>query len=266
MSTHSPDTQKSLLPADLTPETAASVGDYVALVRSYLMSLQDDLVSQIGRLAEGSLRDLPAEFVGEAIETPGGGLARPRVFADLWDGSHTQTGVEKAAVQFTHSIGASLPPAATERNPELAGRPFQALAVSVIVHPHNPYVPTTHMNVRFFVVEADEPVWYFGGGFDLTPYYGFVNDAQHWHQTAYAAVGDHYPMMKAQCDEYFRLPHRDEPRGIGGIFFDDWTEGGFASAFSLVRRVGDGLALAYVPIFERRCATPYGARERAFLC
>ena len=155
-----------------------------------------------------------------------------------------------------------MPPAATERNPALAGKPFQALAVSVIVHPHNPYVPTTHMNVRFFVVEADEPVWYFGGGFDLTPYYGFVDDAVHWHQTAYAAVGDHYEMMKARCDEYFYLSHRDEARGVGGIFFDDWTDGGFAQAFSLVRRVGDGLQLAYMPIFQRRAQTAYGARER----
>ena len=250
----------------VTPETAATANDYVALVREYLLSLQESLVSKIGELAsaEGTT-ELP-EFVGEGIKTPGGGLAQPRVFADAWDGSYKQTGVEKAAVQFTHSVGASLPPAATERNPALAGKPFQALAVSVIVHPHNPYVPTTHMNVRFFVVDADVPVWYFGGGFDLTPYYGFVDDATHWHQTARAAVGEHYDKMKARCDEYFHLPHRDEARGIGGIFFDDWTDGGFAEAFSLMRRVGDGLALAYAPIFVRRTKMGYGERERNFQC
>jgi len=251
---------------DLSAESATTIDEYVGLVRDYLTALQSSLVATIGDLAGNDGRDNTPEFVGEALETPGGGLARPRVFADPWDGSHSQTGVEKAAVQFTHSVGAALPPAATERNPALAGKPFQALAVSVIVHPHNPYVPTTHMNVRFFAVDADTPVWYFGGGFDLTPYYGFVEDARHWHQTAYAAVGDHYPAMKQRCDEYFLLSHRNEARGIGGVFFDDWTEGGFAQAFSLMRRVGDGLALAYVPIFERRAARAYTARERRFQC
>jgi len=253
---------------DLSAESATTVDDYVTLVRAYLSSLQSSLVNTIGDLAATGRAgpDQIPEFVGEALETPGGGLARPRVFADPWDGSYRQTGVEKAAVQFTHSVGAALPPAATERNPALAGKPFQALAVSVIVHPHNPFAPTTHMNVRFFAVEADTPVWYFGGGFDLTPFYGFVDDATHWHQTAYQAVGDHYPAMKARCDEYFLLGHRNEARGIGGVFFDDWTEGGFAEAFALMRRVGDGLALAYVPIFERRAKTPYGPRERSFQC
>lgn len=251
---------------DLSAESATTIDDYVTLVRAYLSTLQSSLVTTIGELAATSSAGQKPEFVGAALDTPGGGLARPRVLADPWDGSHTQTGVEKAAVQFTHSVGAALPPAATERNPALAGKPFQALAVSVIVHPHNPFVPTTHMNVRFFAVDADTPVWYFGGGFDLTPFYGFVEDAVHWHQTAFAAVGDHYPAMKARCDEYFMLTHRNEARGIGGLFFDDWTEGGFAQAFALMRRVGDGLALAYVPIFERRAKTPYGPRERAFQC
>lgn len=251
---------------ELSAESATTIDDYVGLVRGYLTGLQQALVTTIGDLAATGDPLKTPEFVGEALDTPGGGLARPRVLADPWDGSHSQIGVEKAAVQFTHSVGAALPPAATERNPALAGKPFQALAVSVIVHPHNPYVPTTHMNVRFFAVDADEPVWYFGGGFDLTPFYGFVEDASHWHQTAYAAVGDHYPAMKARCDEYFLLSHRNEARGIGGVFFDDWSEGGFAQAFSLMRRVGDGLARAYVPIFERRTATPYGPRERQFQC
>ncbi len=247
---------------DISPEEASTTNEYVGLVRHYLLSLQASLVDRIANLAQPS----SSAFSTESIDTPGGGLAQPRVFADPWDGSFTQRGVEKAAVQFTHSVGAALPPAATERNPQLAGAPFQALACSVIVHPHNPYVPTTHMNVRFFAVDAEQPVWYFGGGFDLTPYYGFVDDARHWHQTAHGAVGDHYPAMKARCDEYFHLSHRQEARGIGGVFFDDWTEGGFASAFGLMRRVGDGLALAYAPIFERRTEMAYGKQQRDWQC
>ncbi len=159
-------------------------------------------------------------FRGDESASPGGGIARPRV---LEGGAH----IEKAAVQFTHSIGTSLPPAATERNPHLAGQRFQAVAISLIVHPRNPYVPTTHMNLRFFFVEAQEPVWYFGGGFDLTPYYGFDEDCVHWHQRAMDACAPFgaslYPELKEACDSYFFLPHRNEPRGIGGIFFDDWT-------------------------------------------
>ena len=253
---------------DVLPEDAATTAQYVGLVRHYLLSLQSSLVDRIGGFAGSSngASTISPTFTSESIATPGGGLAQPRVIADAWDGSFTQCGVEKAAVQFTHSVGAALPPAATERNPQLAGAPFQALACSVIVHPHNPYAPTTHMNVRFFAVDAEQPVWYFGGGFDLTPCYGFVDDARHWHQTAFAAVGDHYPAMKARCDEYFHLEHRQEARGIGGIFFDDWTEGGFADAFALMRRVGDGLALAYAPIFERRTRMPYGERERNWQC
>ncbi len=251
-----------------TPEKATTTREYVALVRRYLLSLQASLVERIDGFASSansSSATKPA-FSTESIETQGGGLSQPRVIADPWDGSYNQQGIEKAAVQFTHSVGAALPPAATERNPQLAGTPFQALACSLIIHPHNPYAPTTHMNVRFFAVDSQTPVWYFGGGFDLTPYYGFVEDAQHWHQTAYAAVGDEYPMMKARCDEYFYLPHRQEARGIGGVFFDDWTQGGFAAAFALLRRVGDGLALGYTPIFEKRAKMAYGERERQWQC
>ena len=249
----------------ITADSATTVDDYVGLVRAYLMSLQDSLVACITDLATTKQNAAPM-FVGDTLNTPGGGLARPRVLADPWDTSHRQCGVEKAAVQFTHSVGDALPPAATARNPALAGKPFQALAVSVIVHPHNPYAPTTHMNVRFFAVDAPEPVWYFGGGFDLTPYYGFVEDAKHWHQTAFTAVGNHYPAMKARCDDYFHISHRNEARGIGGVFFDDFTEGGFNAAFALMQRVGDGLAHGYVPIFKRRAAMGYGSRERAFQC
>ena len=218
-------------------------------VRDYFMSLQDAIVSALETL------DGEAEFLKENISSPGGALSRPRV---LEGGKR----IEKAAVQFTHSKGPSLPPAATERNPQLAGHGFQATAISLIVHPCNPYVPTTHANLRFFLVEADEPVWYFGGGFDLTPYYGFEEDCVHWHGQARAATGAHYPALKAICDEYFYLSHRQECRGIGGVFFDDWTEGGFETAFDFTQAVGDHFLPAYQPIFERRMDTPYGERER----
>ncbi len=218
-------------------------------VRNYFMELQDRIVSTL----EGI--DGERTFLREDLPGPDGSLTRPRV---LEDGPH----IEKAAVQFTHSKGASLPAAATERNPQLAGHGFQATAISLIVHPRNPYVPTTHANLRFFLVEADEPVWYFGGGFDLTPYYGFEEDAVHWHAQAREATGEHYPAMKAACDEYFYLPHRQECRGIGGVFFDDWIGGGFDASFALTKAVGDHFLPAYQPIFERRMGIGYGERER----
>lgn len=230
----------------------------ILAVRDYFMDLQDRICA--GLAAE----DGSAEFSREELPGPGGGLARPRVLAD-------GPVIEKTAVQFTHSIGQQLPAAATERNPELTGRGFQATAISLIVHPRNPYAPTTHMNLRCFVVDAgagEDPVWYFGGGFDLTPYYGFDEDAVHWHTEAKAACdpfgADLYPRLKAWCDRYFYLDHRDEQRGIGGIFFDDWTEGGFASAFSFTRSVGEHFMSAYLPILAQRKDTPYGERERDF--
>jgi coproporphyrinogen III oxidase len=218
-------------------------------VRDYFMNLQDEIVSALEAL------DGKIEFIKEDVPGDNGALSRPRV---LEAGAR----IDKAAVQFSHSKGASLPPAATERNPHLAGQGFEATAISLIVHPVNPYVPTTHANLRFFFVDADEPVWYFGGGFDLTPYYGFENDCTHWHSQAQEAAGEHYGAMKAACDEYFYLGHRQECRGIGGLFFDDWTEGGFDSAFDFTRSVGDHFLPAYRPIFEKRMATDYGERER----
>jgi len=215
----------------------------------YFAALQSQIVSALEEL------DGEATFLREEVPGPHGGVSRPRV---LENGRH----IEKAAVQFTHSIGDSLPPAATERNPHLAGHGFHATAISLIVHPRNPYVPTTHANLRFFLVEADEPAWYFGGGFDLTPYYGFEEDAVHWHEHARAATGEHYPALKRACDEYFYLPHREECRGIGGIFFDDWTQGGFDASLAFTQSVGDHFLPAYRPIFERRADTPYGERER----
>jgi coproporphyrinogen III oxidase len=224
-------------------------------VRDYFSALQNSICARLEYL-DGAQR-----FRGDESTSPGGGVARPRV---LEGGVH----IEKAAVQFTHSIGTSLPPAATERNPQLAGHGFQAVAISLIVHPRNPHVPTTHMNLRFFAVDAREPVWYFGGGFDLTPYYGYDEDCVHWHRQASDACAPFgeslYPELKQACDTYFFLPHRNEPRGIGGIFFDDWTRGGFARSFAFVRSVGDHFLPAYVPIFERRMGTASDERQRGF--
>ena len=223
----------------------------VSRVRDYFLELQATICNALAQ-ADGT-----AEFSSERIPGPDDTFAQPRVLAD---GER----IEKAAVQFTHSAGASLPPAATERNPGAAGQPFQATAISLIVHPRNPYAPTTHMNLRFFIVQTEVPIWYFGGGFDLTPYYGFEEDAVHWHRVAADAAGGHYPAMKEACDEYFFLSHRNEPRGIGGIFFDDWTHGGFAESFELVRRIGDAFLPAYLPILTRRISAAYGERERNF--
>jgi coproporphyrinogen III oxidase len=167
-------------------------------------------------------------------------------------------------------MGKELPPAASVRRPELAGRGFAAMGVSVIVHPRNPYAPTSHANVRFFVAEkaGEDPAWWFGGGFDLTPYYGFEEDAVHWHQTARTACDpygtDLYPRLKQWCDEYFFLKHRNEPRGIGGLFFDDFNECGFEHSFGFTRSVGDGYLSAYLPILQRRKELPYGERQREF--
>ncbi len=226
----------------------------VAAVRDYLLELQDAICAELERV-DGSAR-----FRSDDVERPGGGRSRPRV---LEGGEH----VERSAVNFSHTRGARLPEAGTQRKPELAGQPFEAASLSLIVHPRNPYAPTTHMNVRAFCAsEAGAPAtWWFGGGFDLTPYYGFEEDCVHWHATARDAVGaERYPRMKQWCDEYFFLPHRGEPRGIGGVFFDDWSEGGFEQSFALLRGVGDAFVPAYVPILERRVNTPYGERERDF--
>ncbi len=172
---------------------------------------------------------------------------------------------ERAGVARSVVRGPALPPSATASRPELAGRPFQAMGVSVVLHPRNPYVPTTHCNVRMLNVGGDglPAVRWFGGGFDLTPYYGFEDDARAWHRAARDAVGAAlYPRFKRQCDDYFFIRHRDEPRGIGGLFFDDWVEGGDAPAFALTRRVGEAFWAAYAPIVAARKDTPYGDRER----
>lgn len=172
---------------------------------------------------------------------------------------------ERGGVALSVVEGPALPPSATAARPELAGRSFRAMGVSLVMHPRNPHAPTAHMNVRFLVAEKPgaEAVWWFGGGFDLTPYYGYDEDVRHWHVQAREACGSAlYPRFKQHCDDYFFLRHRGEPRGVGGLFFDDWSEGGFVASFALQRAIGDRFLPAYVPIVERRQHTPYGERER----
>ncbi len=177
---------------------------------------------------------------------------------------------ERAGVGFSHVLGSKLPPAATIAHPEAAGRAWEAMGVSLVLHPRNPYVPTVHMNIRFFVAEkeGEAPIWWFGGGMDLTPYYGFEEDCTHFHRTNKSALDtfdtDYYPQFKKQCDEYFYLKHRKEPRGIGGIFFDDFNVLSFEQSFALQRAVGDSFLQAYLPILQRRKDTPYSEIERDF--
>ena len=177
---------------------------------------------------------------------------------------------EQAGVNFSHVKGAAMPASATAHRPELAGAPFEAMGVSLVIHPKNPYVPTSHANVRFFIAypEGKQPVWWFGGGFDLTPFYPFDEDIRHWHQIAHdlcAPFGaELYPEYKTWCDEYFYLKHRDEMRGVGGLFFDDLNRRDFETCLNFIRAVGYGFIDAYVPIIERRKAMPYGDRERNF--
>lgn len=222
-----------------------------------LTDLQDRISGAL-EAADGGTRFQESLFPGEGTV-----FSRPRV---LEGGDR----IEKAAVNFTHSRGAQLPPAATERRPELAGAPFEAVSLSLIVHPRNPYAPTTHMNVRGFVAQPSgaEPCGWLGGGFDLTPYYGFEEDAVHWHEQSRAACAPlgkgAYARFKKECDEYFFLHHRQEARGIGGIFFDDLQEPDWATCFSFLCSVGDHFLPAYLPILERRCDHPYGERERDF--
>lgn len=235
-----------------------SAADVDAVV-AYLEGLQDQICEQLEAL------DGQGRFERSELPRPGGGRSRPRVL----EGGAV---CEKAAVNFTQTVGRDLPAAATERRPELAGRRYQAVSVSLIVHPRNPYAPTSHANFRFFSAEGkpgDEGhAWWFGGGFDLTPYYGFDEDAVHWHRCARDAADpfgkELYPRFKAECDAYFFLPHRQEPRGIGGVFFDDFSERDFAHSFALVRSLGDAYLAAYLPIVRRRIDTPYGDRERDF--
>ena len=226
-------------------------------LRAYLLDLQD----RVCRALEEE--DSSARFAGEPLAGERGGLARPRVLA-------AGAVFEKAAVHFSHTVGACLPAVAEARRPELRGATFEAVSVSAVVHPRNPYVPTAHLNLRLFAAQGGEPqaVWWFGGGFDLTPCYGFEEDAVHWHETARAACqpfgAELYHRFKKRSDEYFYLPHRGETRGVGGIFFDDLREPDFETCAAFARSVGDHFLPAYLPIVRRRKATPWGERQRAF--
>ena len=226
-------------------------------VKSYLESLQDNICKALAT-ADGK-----KQFVEETWQREEGGGGRSRVLAE-------GAVIEKGGVNFSHVMGEAMPASATAHRPELAGRRFEAMGVSLVIHPHNPYVPTSHANVRFFIAEKDgaEPVWWFGGGYDLTPYYGNDEDCVHWHQTAQAACQpfgeDIYQKYKHWCDEYFYLKHRDEPRGIGGLFFDDLNTPDFATSFAFMQAVGDSYTKAYIPIIEKRKDQPYTDRERQF--
>ena len=217
-------------------------------VRTYLLALQDSICVALER------EDGTGRFKEDAWTRAEGGGGRSRVLSE-------GAVFEKAGVGFSHVSGATLPPSATASRPELAGKAFHALGVSLVIHPRNPYVPTSHMNVRFFCAGD---IWWFGGGFDLTPYYGVEEDCVHWHRTARTATGEHYPRFKVWCDDYFYLKHRAEPRGVGGVFFDDFNAPGFEASFALMRAVGDAFVPAYLPIVQKRKATPHGERERDF--
>ena len=225
-------------------------------VREFLVDLQGRIVAPLAALDGGV-------FIEDCWERAAGGGGVSRI---LEDGNV----FERAGVNFSHVFGAGLPPSASVSRPELAGRSFQAVGVSVVIHPRNPHVPTVHLNVRFFVAEKTgaAPVWWFGGGMDLTPYYGYAEDAVHFHWTcrdALARFGEaQYRRYKQWCDDYFRIRHRNEPRGIGGIFFDDLNVPDFKTCFALMRAVGEHFLPAYLPIVERRRNTSYGERERAF--
>jgi coproporphyrinogen III oxidase len=227
-------------------------------IYNYLQKLQAKIIEAI-ELVDGKT------FLQDSWQRPEGGggnsclLEEGNVF-------------ERAGVGFSHVLGNKLPPAASVAHPEAAGRPWEAMGVSLVFHPRNPYIPTVHMNVRFFIAkaqnESEQDIWWFGGGMDLTPYYGFEEDAEHFHRTNKTALDafdtSYYPRFKKDCDEYFYLKHRKEPRGIGGIFYDDFNELGFERTFDFHRAVGDAFLQAYLPIVQRRKDTPYGENERDF--
>ena len=232
-----------------------------AAVRAYLLGLQDRIVDALQAEDAGHPFLTDAWTREPATRLEGDGMSR------LVEGGEL---LERGGCNFSHVKGTALPPSATQHRPELAGAPFEALGVSLVFHPRNPYVPTVHMNVRMFAAlpEGREPVCWFGGGIDLTPYYGFDEDAVHFHRVlrdALAPFGaDKYARFKRWCDEYFFLKHRNEPRGIGGVFFDDFAELGFERSFGMMRAVGDAFLSAYLPIVQRRRGLAHGERERDF--
>ena len=235
----------------------------VNAVKEYLLNLQDEICNALAEEdgGEGFIEDSWDRDDDTSTTLKGGGRSRVLEEGKVF---------EKAGINFSHVHGDTLPGSATAHRPELAGRSFQALGVSLVIHPRNPYEPTSHANIRFFIAEkeGEDPVWWFGGGFDLTPYYGNDEDVIHWHSEAKKACDpfgeDAYPKYKKWCDEYFYLKHRDEPRGIGGLFFDDLNEGGFDQCFAFMKSVGDHYIPAYRPIVTKRKNLEYGEREREF--
>ncbi len=229
----------------------------VGSIRAYLLGLQETICNTLASI-DGSASFLRDEWTRSS---GGGGISRVLEKGAVF---------EKAGVNFSEVYGANLPPSATDSRPELAGCSFRAMGVSLVTHPDNPYVPTSHANVRFFIAEREgkAPIWWFGGGFDLTPYYGFQEDCVHWHQTARMACepfGAHvYPEFKAWCDRYFYLKHREEARGIGGLFFDDYAQNSFEHSFGLMKSIGDAYLEAYTPIVNRRKDMLFGDNEKSF--
>jgi coproporphyrinogen III oxidase len=225
-------------------------------VKSYLIELQDRITAAVEKIDS-------AKFRRDAWERPEGGGGESRVLSD-------GAVFERAGVSVSHVFGEKMPPSASNLRPEIAGAPFEAMGLSLVFHPRNPHAPTTHCNVRFMAARpaAGPEVWWFGGGFDLTPYYPYDEDVLHWHQTAQAACRPFgagvYEKYKEWCDRYFFLPHRNETRGVGGLFFDDLNESGFDSSFAFQRSIGDHFLPAFMPILERRKDRPYGDRERRF--
>jgi len=226
-------------------------------VKRYLLKLQDNICQTL-ELADGK-----GEFKEDNWQREQGGGGRTRVLTG-------GTVIEQGGVNFSHVFGGMLPPSATAARPELAGRSFQAVGVSLVIHPHNPKIPTSHANVRFFIAEkeGEEPVWWFGGGFDLTPFYPIQEDVVHWHKVAHKLCEpfgtEVYPKYKKWCDDYFYLKHRNETRGVGGLFFDDLNEWGFERSFKFMQAVGDGFLDAYIPIVEKRKGLSFTPAERDF--
>ena len=228
-------------------------------VISFMQGLQDQICQGLEQ-ADGK-----RTFQEDRWQHANGGGGRSRVMSG-------GALIEQGGVNFSHVRGDTLPASASARRPELAGKPFSAVGVSLVIHPENPHVPTSHMNVRFFIADAegDHPIWWFGGGFDLTPYYGYEEDARHWHQVAHQACtkysDEYYPRFKKWCDDYFFLKHRGEARGIGGLFFDDLSTPDFGHCFGFTREVGNAYLDAYLPIIERRRNQPWSDQQRDFQC
>lgn len=234
---------------------------YIQAVKNYLLALQNKICNALETI------DDKQHFLEDKWSKPARGHGDTRIMT-------AGNVFEKAGINFSHVWGENLPTAATEQRPNLHGYSYNALGISCVMHPDNPYVPTAHANLRFFIAEDKiahsdaNLIWWFGGGFDLTPYYGFREDCKHWHEVARAAClpfgKDIYPKFKAWCDQYFYLKHRQEARGIGGLFFDDLTEGGFENSFALVKSIGDHFLPAYIPLVNKRKELVYGAQEKAF--